>query len=159
MKKIVFCLMAVAAVMMTGCTKEKDTLVAGVVRYDYSSVDSLRYISGHTNCAVQFMASMREAVGKYDGKENIELIQKENNIIFVFENISKPIDKITQEEMFEKYKSSYDRQKLSSGLGMYLSKQIIEAHQGRIYLICENEKNKFIFEMPLNNTKSSQIVW
>lgn len=72
MKKIVFCLMALAAVMMTGCTKEKDTLVAGVVRYDYSSVDSLRYVSGHTNCAVQFMASMREAVGKYDGKENID---------------------------------------------------------------------------------------
>ena len=72
MKKIVFCLMAVAAVMMTGCTKEKDTLVAGVVRYDYSSVDSLRYISGHTNCAVQFMASMSDAVGKYEGKENID---------------------------------------------------------------------------------------
>ena len=90
----------------------------------------------------------------------IYLYKKEENIVFEFENTSPKIEETTKSQIFEKYKSGQiSNQKLSTGLGLYLSKQIISAHKGKIYLIAKNTSNKFIFEIPQANTQKTQVVW
>lgn len=90
----------------------------------------------------------------------ISLYKKEENLIFEFENSSPKIDETTKAQIFEKYKiGQVSNQKLSTGLGLYLAKQIISAHEGKIYLCAKDTSNKFIFEIPQSNTQKTQVVW
>ena len=54
-------------------------------------------------------------------------------------------------EIFEKYKHSRNAKsiKTSTGLGLYLSKQIIDAHNGQVYAHSDENNNcTFGFEIP-----------
>lgn len=91
---------------------------------------------------------------------NVEIKVNDENIVLSFENYSPEIPKLTAENMFEKFVSSGDRYaKTSMGLGMYLSRKIIEAHGGRIWLEACAEKNKFIFTLPLNLQKIGRVIF
>lgn len=80
----------------------------------------------------------------------INLTELNNYYVFSFENNSPEIDETTKKEIFEKLKSTnVTKQKISFGLGLYLCKQIIDAHKGKIYLESNKNQNKFIFEIPL----------
>lgn len=63
---------------------------------------------------------------------------------------------LTENDMpniFDKYKTKTNSKitKISTGLGLYLSKQIIEQHQGEIYAKCNNnEECIFGFKLPKN---------
>ena len=73
-----------------------------------------------------------------------------NKYICTFENNSPEINEKTKKEIFEKLKSTdITKQKISFGLGLYLCKQIIEAHRGEIYLESNGNQNKFIFELAI----------
>ena len=66
----------------------------------------------------------------------------------------KPQDK---ERLFERYyrvQSNHTRHISGFGIGLYLSAEIIERHNGRIWLESEPDKGStFYFELPLNSNK------
>ena len=96
-----------------------------------------------------------------DSKYDICIRKKRNKIVFEFENFGPAISDDIKENIFEKYVTGASKFKtVGFGLGMYLSKKIIDAHEGKIYLVDNNEYNKFVFELPINNSnKDSKIVW
>ena len=77
------------------------------------------------------------------------------------ENSGPPIDKNTQKHLFEKYISNANKyQKVGFGLGLYLSKKIIEAHNGKIYFIQNGNLNKFVIELPITSSgNSGRVYW
>lgn len=86
----------------------------------------------------------------------------ENNTLKIeMTNFGPTIDDETKEHLFEKYIPGRNKyQKVGFGLGMYLSKKVMEAHNGDIYHIGNNEKNTFIITFPIkNNEKPSKIKW
>lgn len=90
--------------------------------------------------------------GKSNTEINIYLETEYNKFKFEIRNNAYYISEDNIEEMFEKYKTkSISKYKnAGSGLGLYLSKRIIEKHGGRIY--AESFKNGnciFGFEIPL----------
>lgn len=86
---------------------------------------------------------------------------KNDILIISMENTSPPIDAETEKHLFEKYISGSGRfQKAGFGLGLYLSKKILEAHDGKIYHTGKGTLNSFIMELPVNSTKNTaNIVW
>lgn len=84
---------------------------------------------------------------------DIEVFVTENdeNIKMEVKNKSEYINKEQMKEIFEKYKHSRNAKsiKTSTGLGLYLSKQIIDAHNGQVYAHGDENKNcTFGFEIP-----------
>lgn len=99
----------------------------------------------------------------------IEVFVGENdeNIKFEIKNKSEYITEGQMKEIFEKYKHKENSKsmKTSTGLGLYLSKQIIDAHNGRMYAHSDEDQNcVFGFEIPKNtslielNSKESQTT-
>ena len=88
---------------------------------------------------------------------NIELKQTNNHICFSFSNISPKISDEIKAHIFEKYISgSQEYKKNGFGLGLYLSKKIIDAHNGHIFLTAHNTNNSFTFELPISNINSNE---
>lgn len=99
----------------------------------------------------------------------IEVFVGENdeNMKFEIKNKSEYIAEGQMKEIFEKYKHKENSKsmKTSTGLGLYLSKQIIDAHNGRMYAHSDKDQNcVFGFEIPKNtslielNSKESQTT-
>lgn len=84
----------------------------------------------------------------------ISINSDNKNIKFSIENNSPKIPSEIKERIFEKYISGT---LTGIGLGLYLSKQVIEAHNGKIYLKANGTSNKFIFEIPIHNTDQAII--
>ena len=73
------------------------------------------------------------------------------NVTLDVENKSKYITKEQMKDIFEKFKQTQNAKsiKTSTGLGLYLSKQIIDAHRGNVYAkSSENQICNFGFEIP-----------
>ena len=79
----------------------------------------------------------------------INIVRKENNVIFKFTNSGTPIPNNIKAHIFEKYVTTESL--TGTGLGLYFSKKVIEAHEGKIYLKTDGEKISFIFELPIYN--------
>lgn len=66
-------------------------------------------------------------------------------------SIANNVNTIKEEDLdkfFDKFASSADKYKeTSSGLGLYLSKQIIESHEGSIFVKKQNDEYVFVFEL------------
>lgn len=99
----------------------------------------------------------------------IEVFVGENdeNMKFEIKNKSEYIAEGQMKEIFEKYKHKENSKsmKTSTGLGLYLSKQIIDAHNGKMYAHSDKDQNcVFGFEIPKNtslielNSKESQTT-
>ena len=84
----------------------------------------------------------------------VNINQDENGISFDAKNESAYINPETMENLFKKYVSHAAKfNKVGVGLGLYLSKQIIDAHNGNIYAKSfEDNHNMFGFVLPLINT-------
>lgn len=90
---------------------------------------------------------------------NISLETDGKFLKIAMENIGPPINEETQEHLFEKYISKANRfQKVGFGLGMYLSKQIMEAHGGSISYQGNGDFSKFILEIKRENTNAPQKI-
>ena len=99
---------------------------------------------------------------------NISIKDQTSSICFNVRNKSEYIPQDKLKEIFEKYKHNSDAkyQKTATGLGLYLSKQIIDAHNGKVY--AKSDKNQtcdFGFELPKkahyitnNNLSSSKPI-
>ena len=80
------------------------------------------------------------------------------NFEFCIKNMSKPISQSELKTIFDKYKKTeYARfNKTSSGLGLYLSKRIIELHHGKIFAN-SNSKGCCTFKFIIPTVKSSLL--
>jgi len=90
----------------------------------------------------------------YDNTQIIVTIkQDENGIGFDAKNKSAYINPETMNNLFKKYVSHAAKfNKVGVGLGLYLSKQIIDAHNGSIYAKSyEDNSNIFGFTLPIVN--------
>lgn len=90
----------------------------------------------------------------YDNTQIIVTIkQDENGIGFNAKNKSTYINPETMNNLFKKYVSHAAKfNKVGVGLGLYLSKQIINAHNGEIYAKSfEDNHNIFGFVLPIEN--------
>ncbi|MBQ7450889.1 hypothetical protein IJS77_05665 [bacterium] len=83
----------------------------------------------------------------------VNINQDENSINFDAKNESAYINPETMENLFKKYVSHAAKfNKVGVGLGLYLSKQIIDAHNGNIYAKSfKDNHNMFGFVLPLTN--------
>jgi signal transduction histidine kinase len=60
---------------------------------------------------------------------------------------------------FEQVDSSYTRQQQGTGLGLALTKRMVELHGGRIWLRSEVDKGStFSFSLPLHTDSTSEIA-
>ena len=90
----------------------------------------------------------------YDNTQiDITIKQDENGICFEAKNESAYINPETMNNLFKKYVSHAAKfNKVGVGLGLYLSKQIIDAHNGNIYAKSfEDNHNIFGFILPVVN--------
>ena len=92
---------------------------------------------------------------------NVFISEVENNIKVEVHNKSEYINEEQMKEIFEKYKHVKNSKsiKTSTGLGLYLSKQIIDAHNGRVYASSDKDKNcVFGFEIPKTVLVENKIL-
>ena len=92
----------------------------------------------------------------YSNSKIIINIKTEDNYFeFSVENFSCPIPEQELKTVFDKFKKTRFSHfnNAGSGLGLYLSKQIIEQHKGKIYAKCSDEgKCIFGFKIPVKHT-------
>lgn len=101
--------------------------------------------------AVVNLVSNAITYGLENTKIELQIYENENNIIMEVKNQSKCITQEKLKEVFEKYKTAENAKfnKMSTGLELYLSKQIITAHSGEIFAKCpESEVCIFGFSLP-----------
>ncbi len=89
----------------------------------------------------------------------VKIISDDNNFDFSVENMSLPIPENELKTIFDKYKKTkYSKfNKSGNGLGLYLSKQIVELHGGNIYAkSSQNGSCVFGFKIPLGIASASE---
>ena len=86
-----------------------------------------------------------------ENKENIELTIED-------QGLGIPEDKL--DKIFDEYISGAERfKKVGSGLGLFISKKIIEAHNGKIYVTSkENKGSKFTISLPIEQNCNLQLA-
>jgi signal transduction histidine kinase len=89
------------------------------------------------------------------GKIKITLDNDEKNVIFKIEDSGVGIPKSQQDRIFTKFFRAENVTRMETngtGLGLYTTKNIVQAHKGQIWF--ESEENKgttFYFTIPINN--------
>ncbi len=80
----------------------------------------------------------------------IKFFEKNNNICMSIENKGCNFNLTNPDKIFDKFVSmSKENKSLASGLGLYIVKEIINAHDGEIFVECETGKfTRFIFTLP-----------
>ena len=96
--------------------------------------------------------------GFQDSEIKIKLDEDDENISFNVENHSKYLSKETLKEIFEKYKTAPESRfkKTSTGLGLYLSKQIINSHKGKIFADSRKNDETCIFGFSIPKVKKEE---
>lgn len=81
----------------------------------------------------------------------ITLDKGNNNLSLCVSNHGAPIDNHDKERIFEKFyrvKKSDIRKKEGTGIGLYISKEIVEAHHGNIQMHSADGLNHFTIKLP-----------
>ncbi|MBS6005758.1 MAG: hypothetical protein KIB43_02245 [Clostridium baratii] len=93
--------------------------------------------------------------GEDGGKIIVNLSMQKRNIKIVVKNNSRPIKKEEEPYIFDQFTNlnkSLSREKEGSGLGLYLTKAIVNLHEGTIYYkSCKEGWNKFIINLPIED--------
>lgn len=103
-----------------------------------------------------FTNLLSNAIKYTDGKDiRMELKKAEDNIFFFIEDDGPGIPSQMQKKVFERFERAVDSKRVSGlGLGLYVSKQIVEAHKGDITLSSERGLGaRFIVRLPLKQEK------
>lgn len=92
---------------------------------------------------------------KQDGIINVKIIRNDDFVQILVEDNGHGILECDIDKIFEKYFSTSKKmRKVGTGLGLYLSKEIIEKHGGKIWVESEPAKgSKFYFTLPLSTAQ------
>lgn len=90
-----------------------------------------------------------------NSKIKLKLSEEENKLVLSIENEGQAIDEDLRNKIFEPFtkgSTTAFANKTSSGLGLYICKNIVDSHRGEI--ICESNENKskFILKLPKSYT-------
>ncbi len=116
------------------------------------SVDKVMYVGDGDKLARAFDNLLKNAINySYENTTiDIQLEEKEGKISIVFRNKGDKIPQYKLDKLFEKFYRGDDARTSSTGgagLGLAITKQIIELHQGKIYVKNDNEYIEFFIEL------------
>ena len=92
---------------------------------------------------------------------NIDVNQEEENILIIFRNKGDKIPEYKLEKIFDKFYRIDEARTTSTGgagLGLAITKQIIELHNGKIYAKNDNELIGFYVKLKNNVWQHIQVV-
>ena len=116
------------------------------------SVDKVMYVGDGDKLARAFDNLLKNAINySYENTTiEIQLEENEGKISIVFRNKGDKIPQYKLDKLFEKFYRGDDARTSSTGgagLGLAITKQIIELHQGKIYVKNDNEYIEFFIEL------------
>lgn len=122
------------------------------LKCDLKSVDKVMYVGDGDKLARAFDNLLKNAINySYENTViEIELEKKEEKISIVFRDKGDKIPQYKLDKLFEKFYRGDDARTSSTGgagLGLAITKQIIELHQGKIYVKNDNEYIEFFIEL------------
>ena len=122
------------------------------LKCEFKSIDKVMYYGDGDKLARAFDNLLKNAINySYENTTiEIELKQKEEKISIVFKNKGDKIPEYKLDKIFEKFYRGDDSRASSTGgagLGLAITKQIIELHQGKIYVKNDNEYIEFFIEL------------
>ena len=111
-------------------------------------------LNGDSNKLARLFSNLIKNAIYYSTDEfiNIKITQKDEKAIIIISNKYKELNQETLEKIFEKFyriDSSRSSKTGGNGLGLAISKEIVELHNGTIKAINEKENIKFIIELPI----------
>lgn len=88
-----------------------------------------------------------------EGKISVSVFKKDSNIIVKVKDNGRGISEEESEQIFSRYFSNAKKfRKVGTGLGLYLSKQIVEKHGGKLWLESTQGKgSSFFFSLPIDS--------
>ena len=116
------------------------------------SVDKVMYVGDGDKLARAFDNLLKNAINySYENTTiEIQLEENEGKISIVFRNKGDKIPQYKLDKLFEKFYRGDDARTSSTGgagLGLAITKQIIELHQGKIYVKNDSEYIEFFIEL------------
>ncbi len=106
-----------------------------------------------TQVIVNLLSNALKFCNQNDGKIDISIRPNNNKVLLAVKDNGKGISKKNQQLIFDKFTQVNDQKRgkpKGSGLGLFISKTIIERHQGRLLVeSTPNEGATFIIELPL----------
>ena len=116
------------------------------------SVDKVMYIGDGDKLARAFDNLLKNAINySYENTTiQIKLEEKEGKISIVFRNKGDKIPQYKLDKLFEKFYRGDDARTSSTGgagLGLAITKQIIELHEGKIYVKNDDEYIEFFIDL------------
>ena len=120
------------------------------------SSDTINFNGDGDKLARAFGNLLKNAINySYDNtKINIKITQNENKIQIIFKNKGEKIPEYKLEKIFEKF-YRVDQSRATNtggaGLGLAITKEIIELHNGEIYAKNEGENIEFYIELETEN--------
>lgn len=145
-------------------------------------IDGLKYLLEAENQKIKISTNIENDVFDYDEMEikrvltnlianaseyspkgssiSISVIQKENEMEITVEDEGLGISEDKLECIFEEYISGAERfKKVGSGLGLFITKKIVEAHKGKIHAESTLGKGaRFIFSLPCEQNAEIEIA-
>ncbi len=132
------------------------------INYVCNAKDSITYFDSlEIKRVINNLISNSSEYGRINSVININLSGNCDYLVFTIENYGLGIDLENPNQIFDKFVSyAKKHKKIGTGLGLYISKQIINAHNGEIFVESKvNEFTKITFTLPRNkelNEKNSQ---
>ena len=122
------------------------------LKCDFKSIEKVMYAGDGDKLARAFDDLLKNAINySYENTTiEIQLEQKEGKISIVFRNKGDKIPQYKLDKLFEKFYRGDDARTSSTGgagLGLAITKQIIELHQGKIYVKNDDEYIEFFIEL------------
>ena len=122
------------------------------LKCDFKSIEKVMYAGDGDKLARAFDNLLKNAINySYENTIiEIQLEQKEGKISIVFRNKGDKIPQYKLDKLFEKFYRGDDARTSSTGgagLGLAITKQIIELHQGKIYVKNDDEYIEFFIEL------------
>lgn len=122
------------------------------LKCDFKSIEKVMYAGDGDKLARAFDNLLKNAINYSYANTTIEiqLEQKDDKISIVFRNKGDKIPQYKLDKLFEKFYRGDDARTSSTGgagLGLAITKQIIELHQGKIYVKNDDEYIEFFIEL------------